>query len=325
MLPLLLAILSNAPLGHASPCQGMDGCTCFDPASAQCQGLSAIPDTVPSGVNLVAFDDCDFPLLEVLPESYSGISQLFIRSSRVANISDGAFENLARLQVLDLRGNQLRTLHPGMFRGMAELSSLHLSNNDLQLLPEGLFANLPSLVRLDLSVNYHITFSPGSLYIEESELMEINLSDCSLTALPEALSDVPSLNSLELKSNNFTRLEEDTFDPVKNSELSVLQLDDCNLDFVHEDAFSGLSELESVSLSTNRLSYIPRQTFQPCWETIERVSLDNNRFENLPDDLLPWFKLSEIRLARNPWYCDCGMSWMSKVGELESVMEDNIT
>ncbi|XP_066274935.1 leucine-rich repeat-containing protein 26-like [Branchiostoma lanceolatum] len=112
--------------------------------------------------------------------------------------------------------------------------------------------------------------------------------------------------------------------------LSQLIVRDSQVKSVSENAFDGLSKLETLDLSYNQigslgkgtfkdlhalrelylqgglLQNIEEKSFDSC-KTLHKLHLQSNRLTSLPKDLLSPLKstLKQLGLTGNPWACDC--------------------
>ena len=135
-----------------------------------------------------------------------------LRRNQLAELPDGVFDGLARLQYLNLSRNQLTTLPEGVFDGLTNLRRLVLRYNPLTTLPEGVFDGPAGLRELELSYN-RLTALPAGVFDGLTSLYSLVLYDNRLSALPEGLfDDLTSLQYLRLQHNHLTTLPAGLFD-----------------------------------------------------------------------------------------------------------------
>uniref|UniRef100_A0A1B6GKL9 LRRCT domain-containing protein n=1 Tax=Cuerna arida TaxID=1464854 RepID=A0A1B6GKL9_9HEMI len=200
--------------------------------------------------------------------------------------------------VLDLSGKNLTGDEiTDELRRRQPVHSLVLSNSRIQ----------------GLSMN---TFKPV-----ESTLQELHMDNCSVSL--DAFYRLSNLRVLNLSNNGLTTFEwypqlSDTLEvldlshnklPEVRPELSVLtSLKNLNLSHnwiksVNEYPLSLLPNLEVISLTMN---FLNNATFTSL-QKLTQVDLDWNYLRTFGDGVqLPSY-LINIKLASNPWDCDCGM------------------
>ena len=95
----------------------------------------------------------------------------------------------------------------------------------------------------------------------------------------DTLQHVHALRELQISRNPIERVSAAAFVAVPN--LFRLEMSDCEISILHEDAFRGLVKLQ--------------------W-----LKLDGNRLQTLADgSLMPLNSIRELHLHGNPWVCDC--------------------
>lgn len=137
-------------------------------------------------------------------------------------------------------------------------------------------------------------------------------------------SDIPTLSShtfigrknmkiLYLNNSNVHTIDNRTFNGLRD--LLVLNLDHNRLTALHGYEFERLVYLQELYLSYNMITSISNVTFSAL-KSIEILHLDHNFISHYQVWLLnsnP--RLQEIRLAHNPWTCEC-----SFVGEMKEFL-----
>ena len=117
-------------------------------------GLTVVPINISVSCTILDLSGNMFPSLG--PDNFHSLSQLvelYLNSSNITEIKEGAFTELSYLRKLDLSNNGISILNSGIFRGLSRLLSLDLSLNSLHVVVEGAFKDLDRLNNLDLAKN----------------------------------------------------------------------------------------------------------------------------------------------------------------------------
>ncbi|XBH94114.1 hypothetical protein VPH35_084950 [Triticum aestivum] len=190
---------------------------------------------------------------------------------------------LGLLRSLDMSGVNLSTI-PDWVRVVTLLPSLEvlqLSQCGLSLQHEPrLHSNLSSVQVLDLYSNRIDTLSPTYWFWDVLIIKELDLSSNKIVGqLPDAIGNMPSLQTLRLGDNYLSGVKSELF---KNScNLSWLELWSNEIDQDMSDFMEGFpactkSKLRSLDLSaTNLTGRIPSSIKQ--WENLTDLQLSDNR------------------------------------------------
>ncbi|XP_044062878.1 trophoblast glycoprotein b [Siniperca chuatsi] len=175
------------------------------------------------------------------------------------------------------------------------LTDLYLSGNEMESVDAKVFDNLPNLVRLDLSNNNIQTFSDRA-FPDNNTLQVLNLSRSFHNH-----SSVDVVLNL-LQSGNLLQ-------------LTVLDLSNNDLVILPDDIFTSFSNLVNLSLRNSSIISIQNGTLKA--PPLRDLDLRDNSLRDLPATTLAEFSLKpglRIRLAGNPWRCDCFiedmLSWL---------------
>jgi hypothetical protein len=112
-------------------------------------------------------------------------------------------------------------------------------------------------------------FDLWNVYARDSKIQEI---------LPNTFRNSHQLNSLDLSSNNLTRLAANSFEGA--SYLWTLSLSDNKISVIDKDAFAGLNFLFNLTLNGNSLTTLDSKTFSHQ-SYIFYINLSNNRLNAL--------------------------------------------
>ncbi|KAF7653651.1 hypothetical protein LDENG_00080390 [Lucifuga dentata] len=191
----------------------------------------------------------------------------------------------ANTKFLFVTGNRISHISVDSFPTRLELlTDLYLSGNEVESVDAMAFQNLPNLVRLDLSNNKIETFGA---FPDGNKLQVLNLSRCFHNH-----SSMDAVLSLFENGNVF--------------QLTSLDLSNNDLVILPDDIFTGLSKLSSLSLQNSSIISIQNGTLKV--PPLRDLDLRDNYLRDLPNTTLAEFSLKpglHIRLAGNPWRCDC--------------------
>ncbi|KFB38898.1 AGAP000019-PA-like protein [Anopheles sinensis] len=240
-------------------------------------------------LRLLSLRGNDITTLE--PDAFRGIENtlqtLVLADNSITQLAPGTLGGLPSLETLDLSGNGLMQLDANVLRdGLGRLSKLLLADNLLQHVPYDAVSGLKRLRVLDLAQNRLQDLlqdddeqpgsgvGPGGSY--RLTLDSLNLSYNAIETLPAAaFTHFDTCNVTLLDGNPLGTIEGNAFRQAKIRELYVRH---CGLDYLLEDAFSGLeNSLQVLDLSGNNLTEVSETLFQ---------GFDNLRYLNVKDNLL---------------------------------------
>lgn len=220
-------------------------------------------------------------------------------SSQTVRCQDLGLEEVPRAlpsdtRVLLLTGNSIPRLSADSFPGLLEqLTDLDLGGNNLESVEPMAFEKLPSLLRLDLSNNSISSFS-AQAFPEENHLQVLNLSRCFLNHTTANLTFLPEGHL---------------------QQLSVLDLSNNDLVFLPDHIFSGLPSLVNLSLQNSSIISIQNGTLKvPPLQTLDLRDNSLRLLSSVTTAELGAKPGLRVRLAGNPWRCDCfiedSVSWL---------------
>lgn len=145
--------------------------------------------------------------LQILPrerfvrDGLLNLQRVYLRSCRIGQIDDRAFQGLTNLVELDLSENLLTSVPSATFNDMPFLRDLNLAKNPIQKLEGEAFKTVPGLVKLDLSHCQLGYIAPNAF--EGVELMEmLRLNGNHLSVLqPHTVDRLRRLHGVELHDN----------------------------------------------------------------------------------------------------------------------------
>jgi Leucine-rich repeat (LRR) protein len=190
--------------------------------------------------------------------------------------------SLAPLRAVDISNNHIRSL---LFfgSGMPKLQELNLSNNFIRQLPDGL-GNCPELKTLNLSKNKVREFwlkQPAFQNIEN-----IFFSSNQLSEVPAYMADFASLMCLDLRWNVEMRSPPIA---VCNEGAAFVRM--------YLQRFRRGALTDEIGLQFMNFDYIPISTYELT--NLKILDLSNNKFEDLPDELVRFNVLETLELSDN--------------------------
>ena len=182
---------------------------------------------------------------------------------------------------LDLSRNNIINIHSMAFQnGVPVLASLHLTHNLLGKIPFMAISSMKSLKNLDLSNNRIETiedsFSKIKLKLDKLNLDENNIQIITKTSFQ----NFKWINHTSLRNNPLHTIQDHIF---LDTGVRELDLHNCRIGNIGPGALRGLERsLESLDLSSNRLSFLPTSLFDD-FDSIRKLSLSNNMMTVSPN------------------------------------------
>ncbi|XP_020379870.1 platelet glycoprotein V-like [Rhincodon typus] len=234
--------------------------------------------------------------LTVFQETFKHFPQLdtlFLNSNQLKTLPETGFSQLLLLKVLDLSNNELSSLPSQFLNHHHKLTDLRLDKNRFRTFTANLFSQLHHLQYLTISGNV-ISYFPPEQFANLTKLLKLDLSNNSLIFLPlNLLSNLRELQLLKLCDNFIDTLVADTF--KYNLKLVYLHLDSNNLRSL--PVFDGLSQLEELTLSFNRLRGFPNG-FADNLVKLNCLQVTDNLIEQWDIRVFP--NITSVLLRNNP-------------------------
>ncbi len=209
----------------------------------------------------------------------NNLEDLMLGNNRLAQLPADVFAGLSNLQILDLQENQLGSLPVPIFDSLSKLRELFLASNRLANLPESLFEGLSQVEEIYLERN-KLSALPNGLFAGLARLEYLRLRENRLTDFNASLfTDLSRLRTLNLVQNRLTRVPDNL-----PASLRELWLNYNEITSVPEDAFAGLSNLETLGLSGNHIVRLPLDAFSTL-VNLRNLSLGDNRLREIPPSL----------------------------------------
>eukprot|EP00088_Acartia_fossae_P025315 TRINITY_DN26133_c0_g1_i9.p1 TRINITY_DN26133_c0_g1~~TRINITY_DN26133_c0_g1_i9.p1 ORF type:complete len:539 (-),score=59.19 TRINITY_DN26133_c0_g1_i9:83-1699(-) len=215
---------------------------------------------------------------------------------------------------LSLAKNRLHTVHKDLFKYLTYLDELDLSHNPLAPLDQDFVDAINSIKSLQ-SLTFRevgLEYLPQDFLIGLEQFKEIDLAGNCFTQVDPQLRKLINLQSLNLDTNLMQSLDEESFSGLTN--LQNLSVSDCpRLRFVDQLTFEDQNDLRFLRMRKNpELTWISPD----AWLTHSRMEshlieldISDNGLPYLPSTLLhsfsDWKTIQVINLQGNPWMCDC--------------------
>lgn len=178
-----------------------------------------------------------------------------------------------------MKGNKLREIPEHSFTGLEKsLQDVDLSENQLKIFPMLSLKLLENLRVLRLSINRISTF------------------DSNRTANLYRNYQLHALSLLDLSSNNFMAIQEDSLRPFPS--LKTLSLYSNQITSVHKNSFKFLKDLVSLDMSHNRIIYLDASLFERN-KRLKTIDLSHNHIHSINGVFCNLPKLHEIFLSEN--------------------------
>ena len=210
---------------------------------------------------------------------FDGMSKLKgidLTENFIQNIND-AFQNLQMLERLDLGNNKIKTINGMAFNDLKNLIYLVLPKNEITKIDRFALRPLQKLSSVILSKNP--LKNANALFVKNRQLSYIDLTDCALTRIPAKFP--PSIQYLQLRNNNITRIKKFAFS--KNKLLGILVLDHNKISFIEKGAFGPLKVLQELWLNSNNLMEFP----SPVSPSIKSIYISKNKIQRISRNNFP--------------------------------------
>ncbi|XP_066247338.1 leucine-rich repeat-containing protein 15-like [Euwallacea similis] len=213
--------------------------------------IGSVDENAFDTVKTVLFIDCAF---EDNPKLYSEvIEELHFGNCKLDVIPP--LDNLLSLKLLNLSGNYIKEISITTFAEVFDLESLDLSNNEISRVSADIFVNNQMLNSLYLDNNPLKMF-----FLNTSNNLEtLSLKNCFLTTFDSrSTQKLLDLNELNLMNNRITNLK--AADLAFMTELQLINLANNNLTTLDDDVFSRNHKLERIILDGNKFENLPNFT-----------------------------------------------------------------
>lgn len=206
----------------------------------------------------------------------SGMKYLDLFGNSIQEIPDWFFQ-FKRLEHLSVRNNALKNL-PTIVFTLENLKYLNLADNQIHEINGRDFMNLLNIEKVDISYNQVTSLS--SERIEYPKCKNLNIKGNRLQKFPTTISDVKTLEKLDLSENRISSIEDDAFDGLEN--LIELDLSFNELTYL-PTSLGKLTKLKKLNLSGNKIGSLPKE-FENL-TSLESLDFDGNPIGRVPVEI----------------------------------------
>ncbi|XP_052761742.1 polycystin-1-like isoform X2 [Mya arenaria] len=190
---------------------------------------------------------------------------------------------------LDISNNNITSISVSDFQFFYNLVELDLSFNSFTTIPTDTFNNLTALRTLNLAGNTQYASNFDQDILKDTYVDSLNFSYVGLDSISRNMfRELQELKLLDLSHNNIDSLDADLF---KNLNLEVIILSGNNLqgfwnDYIDKKAFNDLDKLDTLILSDNRITDLPKDLLKEIDESIKTLDLSDNPITSVSNDFL---------------------------------------
>ncbi|XP_072947502.1 uncharacterized protein [Epargyreus clarus] len=243
------------------------------------------------------------------------LERLFLSNCGLSNLPENfnVFENLIEL---DISHNPLVNVFVRLLAPLDNLEYLNMGYSNLSYIGPDTFAHMTSMKRLVLSGNDLLSLEAG-LFGNLTQLTTLELEFCGLKRPLNANAFFKNLTYMDLREirlggNPLVIPSSGPLFPKQLSQVTILDLSNCNITTLNADAFKNTENVTDLNLAGNQIrSDEGSLTFLEGLHQLEKINLSNNNLTTIDPQLFvnnP--KLHSLNLIGNPFVCDCKIAEM---------------
>ncbi|KAJ8735238.1 hypothetical protein PYW07_006858 [Mythimna separata] len=262
-----------------------------------------------SGNPLVAAD------LQAALEPVPKLERLFLSHCGLRDLPDN-FNVFDHLLELDISHNPLENVFTKLLAPLQNLEYLNMGYSNLSYVGPDTFAKMTSMKRLVLSGNDLLSLEAG-LFGNLTQLTTIELEFCGLKRPLNGLAFFKNLTYMDLREirlggNPLVIPASGPIFPKQLSQVSILDLSNCNISSLNVDAFKNTENITDLNLGGNRISSsMGSLSFLERLHHLEKLNLGSNNLTTIdPEVFTNNPKLHSLNLLDNPFVCDCKIAEM---------------
>lgn len=204
--------------------------------------------------------------------------ELNLSVNAISDVIPGTLARFASLQTLVLGYNKITFLRSGSFNGLKQLKHLSLDHNKLDSnvsYADDLFKPLQNLTRLyiqgNCDVHTAICYYPEVALSSATSLEYLHMDGIPNKEFKNGFAKLTNLNTLYIDDENgfcnMPVLTKTTFEAFKQTSLSLLHLEGCDVMTIEPNVFRGLMTLKTLIITDNR---------KLCSDGMENVTIGLN-------------------------------------------------
>ncbi|XP_037047571.1 leucine-rich repeat-containing protein 70-like [Bradysia coprophila] len=259
----------------------------------------------------------DVPMIYRVDLSWNELSDLIPEIFK-GRYNRDAYEPIGLVE-LDLSYNLLETLEPRLFEHVKGLRVLNLEHNKLNFEHPSTIDALATLKNVEKLNLAHTGIENLPAKILNNNLVELNIYGNKFLTVPESLSlGGVALKWLNVGGNLIEEIDDGNFTGMTS--LRTLHMSDMeHLEYVHRDAFSQMTTLESLfcrnntkltSIDIGSLHYPTIRTLDISNCSLITLEITQDNADHSDDnDTIPllFSNLQTLKIDNNPWHCNCSL------------------
>ncbi|KAG6454954.1 hypothetical protein O3G_MSEX008949 [Manduca sexta] len=243
------------------------------------------------------------------------LEKLFLSNCGLHNLPDNfnVFDNLLEL---DISHNPLNNVFTRLLAPLEKLEYLNMGYSNLSYIGPDSFAKMTSMKRLVLSGNDLLSLEAG-LFGNLTQLTTLELEFCGLKRPLNANAffknlTYTDLREIKLGGNPLVIPPAGPVFPKQLSQVTILDLSNCNITSLNIDAFQNTVNITDLNLAGNRIrSADGSLAFLERLQHLEKINLSNNNLTTIDPQVFAHNpKLHSLNLLGNPFVCDCKIAEM---------------
>lgn len=261
------------------------------------------------------------------------LTTLSLRNCSLTRLPKNIFENLTDLRDLDISWNPLSNVFEELLQPLQQLEYLNMGYSNLKKLAKNTFSQTTNLKKLVLSGNKLGDLETGLLK-ELTKLETLEINHCGLgnpldqdVFLNETYTELQELRM----AGNPLKIHEGPLIPKQLSKLKILDLSNCSIKSLPENAFKTVRNLTHLYLHSNFLhnGAVESTFFLRGLTELTYLDLSSNNISKLSVVFVAGTNLMDIKLTNNPWVCDCGLAdwwnWARARGDVSHLVGATLT
>ena len=208
--------------------------------------------------------DCSHRAMTSLPPVTAQTRRLYVENNAIRSLDDdGALQNWQQLLVINLQHNDVTDVSTEAFCGSERLMEINLSHNKIKTFDVILSSNQSSRCQLTHLQILHLDFNqlqviPANLSALAPNLHALYLGNNNIHSarLDASFADFAQLQTLDLRGNPLHTIDANDLEALMSVPLQTLNINSCNLTYIHPHALKYVSNLTSLFVTRNSRNYV---------------------------------------------------------------------